>query len=131
MTISQRLREVRTKLGMNQEVFGNELNTNQAGITDIERGKKMPSIEVMEIIHNKFRVDLNWFVVGTGSMKTKYGKSDIRVVQEEEIKYNDSEKLEMQKRLELQEKYIALLETSLKECQSKKSGSLRKTTQGK
>jgi transcriptional regulator with XRE-family HTH domain len=74
MSIKERFKAIRRDLNLNQEAFGFNLGTNQVGITDIERGRKNLSIEVMEILHKKFYVNLNWLICGTGSIKYNYNE---------------------------------------------------------
>lgn len=89
MSIAQRFKDIRVKLGFNQNEFANNLGTNQSGITDIERAIKKPSVEIMEILVNKYAINLNWLICGAGKMKlsesamqvnepqAEYGNNDV------------------------------------------------------
>jgi transcriptional regulator with XRE-family HTH domain len=76
ITIRERFRLIRKSFSLNQENFGNDLGTNQVGITDIERGKKNVSIEILDILHTKFFINLNWLICGTGDIKHNYSDFD-------------------------------------------------------
>ena len=76
ITIRERFRLIRKSFSLNQETFGSDLGTNQVGITDIERGKKNVSIEILEILHTRFFINLNWLICGTGDIKHNYSDFD-------------------------------------------------------
>ena len=76
VTIRERFKLIRKSFSLNQKNFGNDLGTNQVGITDIERGKKNVSIDILESLHTKFFINLNWLICGTGDIKHNYTDFD-------------------------------------------------------
>jgi len=77
MTVNERFKLIRNETGFTQEVFGESIGLKQSNITDIERGKAFPNFNIMEIVHKKFNVNLNWLICGTGKMKIENSSLDV------------------------------------------------------
>ena len=69
MSIGQRFKKVREHYRMTQSAFGESLDATQANITDVERGKVFPNPVILENIHKKYMINLNWLLCGTGKMR--------------------------------------------------------------
>ncbi|OHD57267.1 MAG: hypothetical protein A2Y33_14975 [Spirochaetes bacterium GWF1_51_8] len=52
---------------MNQENFGKILGLSQDSISAIETGKNRPTIPVMQIMHKRWNVNLEWLMLGKGA----------------------------------------------------------------
>lgn len=83
MSIGQRFKSVRIKRKLSQAAFGAELKIDQPTVAKIERDKLGISNEIMQLLHNKFSVDLNWLICGThvnnksnSSYDTSFGETN-------------------------------------------------------
>jgi transcriptional regulator with XRE-family HTH domain len=65
--IAGRLKEIRTKSGLMQKDFAASLNTSYSVISDIERGAREPSRQILIALAEKYNVDLNWLLLGVGN----------------------------------------------------------------
>lgn len=62
--IGNRVRQVRTKAGLNQRDFATQLGISSGGISQIESGKAMPGGYFLLRIHQAFSVDITWLLSG-------------------------------------------------------------------
>ena len=86
-SVFERFKRIRKKLGKNQIEFARNLGTNQQGISDIERGIKNLSPEIIEYLGNNYNINLNWLIAG----KEKMFNEDIsgnNIVEEDAVEYN-------------------------------------------
>lgn len=69
MSINLRLKEVRNYLNLSQVDFADVLEQEQANISRWESGKikDIPS-GIMQILHNKYGININWLLNGSGQM---------------------------------------------------------------
>ena len=74
--VKERFKSIRKEMRLNQEVFGFKLGTNQVSITEIENGRKNPSMDILLNLHTKYNVNLNWFIAGTGPDKCETPKEE-------------------------------------------------------
>lgn len=65
-TFSKNLRKMRKKLGLTQEGLARVLNTTKTTIFRYEKHGASPSLSVLQNIHQKLNVDLNWLLNDTG-----------------------------------------------------------------
>lgn len=105
MSVNQRFRNIRNSFHLTQEMFGKRLDVNQANITDIERGKILPNIKVMEKLHFTFGINLNWLLCGSGKMKLEPGEIEETATKLQEPTANY---------LNYKDKYIEALEDNIK-----------------
>ncbi len=61
MAIAQTLRELRTKNKVSQETLAEAIDSHQVYISEIENGKKMPSVSVLYNIARFFGLSLSEF----------------------------------------------------------------------
>lgn len=67
--MKQRFKQIRIKLNCTQARLAEILDTNPQSITDIESGRKRPNEGMLEKLHTKLSVNLNWLICGTGKMQ--------------------------------------------------------------
>ena len=125
MTIRERCKSIRKDLGINQEKFSINLNTNQPGIADVENGRKDVSIDTMIILHKKYDVNLNWLIAGTGTSKYEYLPGEKAQIQVNEQSATLQENLKMvidaqKETIDAQKRTILSLEARLKTNEEKK-----------
>lgn len=65
--IAERFRDIRTKSGLKQKDFAESLGVSHSVISDIERGAREPSRQVLTGVAELYQVDLNWLLLGVGS----------------------------------------------------------------
>lgn len=70
--IAGRIRLIRGKL--DKASFAGMLNISPSYITMIEKGKRLPSPQLTELICLKFNIDLAWLLTGEGEMKREEEK---------------------------------------------------------
>jgi transcriptional regulator with XRE-family HTH domain len=115
MSISQRLVKIRKTYDCTQAEFAKMLDTNGQSIADVENDKKKIGITLLEKLHTKLSINLNWIVSGTGKMKIEYGEK-------EEIRFSVSEPpsdYQTRKILEVQEKLIQQYESEIERLKAK------------
>lgn len=64
--MKERLKELREELGLSQKKFGEEINLSQNHICALEKGTREITRRVAIDICNKFSINLEWFLYGTG-----------------------------------------------------------------
>jgi transcriptional regulator with XRE-family HTH domain len=68
MTENERLKVLRTQLGLTQRLFSQALEIKQGSYSDVERGKAGVSAVLMKNLIRKFRVNPLWLCEGEGTM---------------------------------------------------------------
>jgi SOS-response transcriptional repressor LexA len=68
MTIGDRFKVLRTKLGLNQSELAREIGANPSIISDIERGDKEPSKKVISALILRYKVNSNWLLTEYGDI---------------------------------------------------------------
>lgn len=68
MTENERLKLLRTQLGLTQRVFSQALEIKQGSYSDVERGKAGVSAVLMKNLIRKYRVNPLWLCEGEGTM---------------------------------------------------------------
>ena len=66
-TVNERFRDIRKKLGFNQQQFAYELGISQTHISGIENGRDNPSKSLLKFLCAKFSVSEEWMLEGTGT----------------------------------------------------------------
>lgn len=67
-TISDRIKTLRTNLGLSQESFGAKLNIPGHQISKYERGEITPASLALLKLNEAYNVNLNWLLTGTGEL---------------------------------------------------------------
>src|SRR3989339_2164008 len=57
-----KLREIRRKSGLNQKGFAAIIGVTQNYVSEIENGKKQPSVRLLHIISQKFNCSMEWLL---------------------------------------------------------------------
>lgn len=68
MTVGSRLKLLRDNAMLNQGSFADSLGLKQGSLSDIERGKAYPSVDVLIKIKSIYNVNLDWLISGKGDM---------------------------------------------------------------
>ncbi len=85
MTINERVRILRKKLGLNQTEFGHRIAVAQGYLTNIENGRRDVTEKVIKLICLQFRVNEEWLRTGKGEM---FVKNDNTLVAQLAKQYN-------------------------------------------
>ncbi len=65
-TINQRVKELRLKLGLSQDDFGNAIGLSKSGISNIENGTRSVRETHIKLLCSAFDVDETWLRSGEG-----------------------------------------------------------------
>jgi transcriptional regulator with XRE-family HTH domain len=68
MTENERLKIIRSHLGLTQRAFSEGLDIKQGSYSDVERGKAGVSAVLLKSLIRKFRVNPLWLCEGEGTM---------------------------------------------------------------
>ena len=66
--MGERVKELRTALGLSGEKFGEKIGVKRSAISDIERGRNNLSEQNILAICREFNVNEDWLRYGTGEM---------------------------------------------------------------
>jgi transcriptional regulator with XRE-family HTH domain len=97
LSVANRLREIREKSTLNQKDFAISLNISQSMISDMERGLRTPSGQILAVLAEKYHVDLNWLLLGIESSRTVENNdallSEIHALKKENAKITEELKI--------------------------------------
>lgn len=68
MTINERIRQVRTTLGLSQSKFAKEISISNGYIASIELGNRRVNERLIKLICSAYNVNESWLWEGTGEM---------------------------------------------------------------
>ena len=68
MTQGERIREVRNALGLTLEKFGDRLGVTKVAISNLEKGNRNLTEQMVKAICREFNVDYMWLTTGDGEM---------------------------------------------------------------
>jgi len=71
MSIGKRLRELREKIGLNQESIGEICEVSKSMVSQWENDIVTPPIERMLLLHSKYPFDLNWLYISGAEYRPK------------------------------------------------------------
>lgn len=66
--MNERLKELRTKLGLSQEKFGERLGVTKSSISKSEKNERGITEQTIKLICREFNVDYLWLTEGLGEM---------------------------------------------------------------
>jgi transcriptional regulator with XRE-family HTH domain len=69
-TIYERIKEIRTSLGISQREFSKRIYITQSFYGDIELGKKNINDRIIQLISTQFNVNKEWIKTGEGEIFT-------------------------------------------------------------
>lgn len=81
MTENERVKVIRSTLGMTLETFGKKLGVGKSAISNIENGNRSVTPQMEKAICREFGIDLIWLTTGEGEMF--FDKSDDEESKEE------------------------------------------------
>jgi transcriptional regulator with XRE-family HTH domain len=67
-SISSRIKEVRTALGLNQRVFCKGIFLSQSFYAQVENGTRNPNERTLELVSKAYNVCKDWLKTGKGAM---------------------------------------------------------------
>ena len=93
MKYCQALKKILIELRLNQTELAAELGVSRQQLSHMITGKNSLTQKTMEILHDKFNVNLNWLLYGEGSMFIKKKKKSTEVVK---IRLKKGQRLEVE-----------------------------------
>ncbi len=78
--IGQRIKQIRTELGLSQKEFGERIGIADSYVSEIESGKKYPSQLLLLAIEYCYGTQVEWLQTGKGGREVK---GDIKLTDEE------------------------------------------------
>jgi transcriptional regulator with XRE-family HTH domain len=89
-TINDRVIEVRRINHLNQKEFSEITGIPRSSLSEIESGKRCPSVDLMSAITNKFKdISIDWVLTGNGEIL----KKSVTDIQNQKLKELDNEQL--------------------------------------
>ena len=76
MTQGERIRDLRTSLGLSLEAFGEKLGVTRAAMSNIERGQRNLTDQMAKSICREFNVSERWLRTGEGEMFLELSRAD-------------------------------------------------------
>ncbi|MFX3636668.1 MAG: helix-turn-helix domain-containing protein [Candidatus Pristimantibacillus sp.] len=64
-TLGERIRGIRKNNQLNQIEFANMIGVSQGTLSELEQDKYKPSVDILIVIQEKFRVGLEWLLIGS------------------------------------------------------------------
>jgi len=98
--MKDRIRKIRTSMGLNMEQFSNCLGISASTVSLLESGKRKPSFQLIKSMCREFHVNEEWLTKGEGEMlvSNRFDKLDALC---DEYHLGDVSKLMIQKFIEL------------------------------
>ena len=75
--MNERMNELRKKLKLSQEEFGNRLGVTGTSISRLEKGERNITERMIKAVCREFNVDYIWLTTGEGEMFISYEDSEI------------------------------------------------------
>lgn len=92
MSIGKRLKEIKSALKITSKELAENLGIPVRTIGSYERDEAQPGPKFFHAIHEKYNVDINWFLTGKGNMFiSERTKADINYIADLQEKLNLSE----------------------------------------
>jgi transcriptional regulator with XRE-family HTH domain len=67
-TVYERIKEIRTTLGISQREFAKRIYITQSFYSDIESGKKKANERIIQLVSTQFNVNKDWIKTGEGEI---------------------------------------------------------------
>ncbi|WP_042166860.1 helix-turn-helix domain-containing protein [Paenibacillus gorillae] len=64
-TLGERIRGIRKNNQLNQIEFANMIGVSQGTLSELEQDKYKPSVDILIVIQDKFKVGLEWLIIGS------------------------------------------------------------------
>ncbi len=72
-----RFKEIRKKLGIKQKELASSLNISNSYLSEIEKGRKQPSLKVLKNLYDRYGISPHWMIVNRGEMTNGEYKTDL------------------------------------------------------
>jgi transcriptional regulator with XRE-family HTH domain len=95
--LANRFRSIRRKIGLSQKDFAQSIGLSQTVIAEIERGGREPSRSVLVAIAQKYKISLDWLLLGIDMNKPTESDNDLWVTIENLKKENSELEAKNQK----------------------------------
>jgi transcriptional regulator with XRE-family HTH domain len=69
MSIDKRIKKVRQAVGVSQHVFANRLGVTRGHISNVEKGRAIPSEQLTISISREFEINIEWLKTGAGPIQ--------------------------------------------------------------
>lgn len=79
--MNERLKKLRTKLGLTQQEFADKINIKRGAIANYEIGRNEPIDAVISLICREFSVNENWLRTGAGGDENMFIPEDMKYFQ--------------------------------------------------
>jgi transcriptional regulator with XRE-family HTH domain len=76
--LANRFRSIRRKTGLSQKDFAQSIGLSQTVIAEIERGGREPSRSVLVAIAQKYKISLDWLLLGIDVNKPVESNDDLQ-----------------------------------------------------
>lgn len=87
--MKDRIKRVRSELGLNQSEFGKKISISRSAVWKIENGENTPSEQTLKLICNEFGISYTWLTEGTGSMYSELDKDSMAKINDIMIGENE------------------------------------------
>jgi transcriptional regulator with XRE-family HTH domain len=87
MAISKRFEKVFKELNFSQVEFAEVVGTKQSIVSRMLSGKVKVSLPAMQILYNKYKINLNWLICGGGKMYANEHSSNEAALSEPYAEY--------------------------------------------
>ena len=74
--MNDRIKEVRTVLGLSQQEFADRIGIKRGAVANYEVGRNEPIDAIISLICREFHVDEHWLRTGDGEMFVQIARSD-------------------------------------------------------
>ncbi len=74
--IGQRIKQIRTALGIKQIELAKVLKMNPSAVSQMESGRTNPSLETLSELGKIYNINLHWLITGTGEMFNTIAETD-------------------------------------------------------
>lgn len=110
LTLGERIKRIRKSNKLNQVEFAKILGVSQGTLSEIEKDKYKPSIDIIISLHSNFKVDLEWLLINPNETNVEK-KSYISKIEDMEV---DLINLFRKLTIEDQEEIVGIIEMKLK-----------------
>jgi hypothetical protein len=90
MAMHKRFEKVFNELDFSQVEFAEIVGTKQSIVSRMLSGKVKVSLPAMQILYNKYKINLNWLICGSGNMYARDEKISDIILNEPPLNYGVS-----------------------------------------
>ena len=100
--MNERIKEIRTSLGISQEAFGEKIGVTKTAVSRLEKGERNPSEQTIKSICREFNVNYAYLKDGLGDMFSNLPETLLDQVADE-YDLDDLDKLIVKRYMQLSE----------------------------